>query len=234
MPAAQALIMRDVDVTRYCPSVIQAHPEGLVYHQVPNHIILVTWGERITERCPGETKESELSAGTYQVEWEGECFLTTDLWTIAGVITKELRKVVHYGWKSWNLTDFNLPSVIRRINSTMSLLPSQLSDPKIIKLHVPFVNMSDHNSNVNHDYLWTLFLLLVVAVVVAIIVYKKCNCKKPTGQAASKSDDSEQVQTPRPTVSEEVVPPQPFVFKISNDAESSIWNNHDYLVFRIL
>ena len=169
----QAVVAR-ANVKNLCDVELGVHYESLIYQQVHNHVILVTWGERITEVCSGNSNsEFDLKIGTYQLAWEGGCFLSTAHWTIAGVEQKSMAKHITI-LQSWNITNFNLPKIIGEANFTQNLdLPNRLSNPKIVRLNSPhYVNtdIHDHNSS-SYFYYFILILIPIVIFVILIVLY---------------------------------------------------------------
>ena len=170
---AQSLIMKDSEVQKRCPAILETHPEGLIYTRVPNHMIFVTWGEAITEQCEGNVHRASLASGTYQIYWPGQCFITTQHWTIPGVVTRDYNKSVDVGWLSWDIPNFELPKLIVSLNTTLRL-PQRLSAPKTIRLHLPSAPTSFITQSHNHTYYYLIALICVIPIV-AIIVFV---CKK--------------------------------------------------------
>ena len=184
---AQAVITSS-DLKR-CPAMIQSHPEGLLYQEVPNHIIIVTWSEDVMEQCPNERiATASLTAGTYQIEWSGECFITTAKWTIAGVVTRDVREKITAGWEAWDIIKFNLPKIIQNLNATFNW-PSLLPNPKTIDLQLPHIIGTDLAPYFSYHYLWLIIVIVVVAIIVIVLVYyyKKC---KPQGAKDTASNEN--------------------------------------------
>ena len=119
----------------------------------------MTWGEQINKRCPGQVHHSELASGTYEVKWRSECFFTTHHWTIAGVVTREVRRLMTSIYRV----------IIWQLNSTQVLLPNQLSDPRIIRLYLPSVE-TDKNTEINPYSFCSLFAMIFIIFIFVIQV----------------------------------------------------------------
>ena len=168
----QAVILREEDVSEHCPVQFQVHPEGLVLYTVPNHIIIVTGGETIHEKCTGHDNQQSLGIGTYHVTWDGTCFLTTRTWSLAGVHSQQLERVVHHRWKPWDLIHFSLPNIIEDAMLTKDIhLPSRLSDPKTFRLNL-LPTLPPLSSELNSEYHYFWFCLLIILIVVSIVLYR--------------------------------------------------------------
>ena len=168
----QAVVARDIDVKNLCHVELSMHYESLIYQQVHNHIILVTWGERVTEVCSGNSNEIELKLGTYQLEWGGGCFISTAHWTIAGVIHKSMAERIAI-LEVWNITNFDLPKIVGGTNFTHRLdLPNRLSDPKVIRLNSPKFISNEFSDHHNSSYFYYFILLIIpIIIIVSIILY---------------------------------------------------------------
>lgn len=87
------------DPTHYCLASFKAFTTSLVttltHH--PNAIVLVTQGEDIIERCPGEPgKQQKLGMGAYLIKWSGKCALNTLDFKIDGLIEKVTKRIVRH------------------------------------------------------------------------------------------------------------------------------------------
>ena len=169
---AQALIMQEIRIAKKCPVLIESRPEGLLLTTQPNHVILVTHGEDVVERCKERVQRTSLEAGTYQIEWSGDCFITTLYWTLPGVVTREVNRTLSIGWSSWEVPQFMLPKLIADLNTTLEI-PEQLSTPMTISLlpltpPKPFTALPSHS----HNYLYLILLALVIPIIaIAVGVY---------------------------------------------------------------
>ncbi len=158
--------MKDSDVHKRCSVEIKSLPEGLIFKEIPNHLILVTRGEVIVEQCPSRVQRVHLDLGTYQIHWSGKCFITTEHWKIAGVVMQTENTTVHLGWNSWTLQNLDLPMIIRKLNTTISL-PDKLANPKLIRLHLPLSpsSFTPFTYNPNNTY----YLFLIVCLIPATV-----------------------------------------------------------------
>ncbi|MCP3887668.1 MAG: hypothetical protein GY702_02185 [Desulfobulbaceae bacterium] len=182
---AQSLIMKASDVHKRCSVEVRNLPEGLIFKTIPNHMIIVTWGEEITEQCVSGVQRVHLDPGTYQISWSGKCFLTTAYWTIAGVVMKNENATLHLGWNSWTLANFDLPKIIGKLNTTISL-PDKLTDPKLISLHLPLSPSFTPFIHNNHTYYIFLILCLIPAGIglYYVIRMKRKNVDRMYGRPA--------------------------------------------------
>ena len=199
---AQAVIMRDERLQEKCPALIESHPEGLIFKEVPNHIILVSWGEEITEQCKGHVQRVQVDPGTYQVEWQGQCFLTTAHWSVAGVHTSDVNRTINLGWDSWDIPDFSLPKAIGHLNTSLRL-PQRLPSPMTIRLHPPTVPTMFTIKARRYYYYYLPLLILLPFIIIAYFIYKhKCLClmKKEQANRAGSIEmvGMENVDVPRP------------------------------------
>ena len=99
------------EVTAACLAHLQVQPWGLVYSDLPNHSVLVTWGDAIAEwwsASSGDTKKADVP------DWvAGGCLLTTKQWSIAGLVTKIWHKLISVRhWETMNIPDFDLHEII--------------------------------------------------------------------------------------------------------------------------
>ena len=158
--------------------------------------LCVTWGERVTEVCSGNSNEIELTVGTYQLEWGGECFISTAHWTISGVIHKSMAERIAI-LETWNITNFDLPKIVGGNNFTHRLdLPNRLSDPKVIRLNSPKFVYNEFNDHHNSSYYYYFILLIIpIIIIISIMLYvrflrHKHNNVDGTADNVSTTDDS--------------------------------------------
>ena len=111
-----AAVLEKQNVMETCPLEFRVMPEEMIFQQTLNHVILVTKGERISELCSGQNFVQTVSLGTYQIHWNGSCFLSTACWSFMGVRDEQLRHALRHEWKSWNITGLTLPDAVRGIS----------------------------------------------------------------------------------------------------------------------
>lgn len=171
---AQAIILREKNVVDYCPVELQVYPDGLLFQEVPNHVILVTRGEIVHEQCSGKDDHKALEDGTYHVEWDGACVLSTKTWSLRGVRNRELQREITHSWKPWDIIGLNLPTVIHNTPSTKDLkFPSRLSDPKTVRLNfLPTLPPLTVETNLNYHYFWLIALMLFIVPCILLFKFK--------------------------------------------------------------
>jgi uncharacterized protein YaaW (UPF0174 family) len=222
-------IILNGDVRSACPAEIDPHPTNLLFPGLPNHIVLVTWHDQIFERCPGK-KESvqEVSRGTYQVEWSGECILSTDNWRIPGLVTKETRKLIsEEHWEALDLTEFDLHDLAShqlKINPLEASFPGQLPPPAKIylshKIPSPLPPIKWTQTG-NIHYLWLLLVIVIIIATASTLYsyYRYCyQPKKPTSRIAADVQETElqtmssATQSAQPSAPHSSPQPVPFKF----------------------
>lgn len=217
---SQSIIMREPDISNRCPVLVQTLKEGLIIQSVPNHLVLATWGESIQEQCPGQITSQTLDIGTYIIEWNGTCFLSTQLWNIAGVYVKDIRKAVNHGWEGWDNDDFKLSKLVQEVNQTLQL-PRELPMPQVISLQPLPVPVDLPEMILDHYYYVILVILIVPIVIIACYVYyryeNRLSLKKSVSVKSVTSGNDIEVDEP------EIAPAQS-VFKFKgielNEAEA--------------
>jgi len=133
----QALILGR-DMTQYCSADIMdfGGPGEQVEMQGPNHLVLITLGSIVTQRCPDKVVKREVDRGTYRISWEPRCMLHTDHWAIPGLTTfaSELR----LNSSAWKPLDFRQlgyeEDLLNRIQLGSLKIPDKLDKPQRIPL----------------------------------------------------------------------------------------------------
>ena len=170
------------DVSSVCEVKVIPSERSHVYPGVSNHVIVSTWQEDIMEHCPSGVERLEtLTLGAFIVEWQGDCILSTDTWSISGVVTRETKRVVSLGWQTLSGTEeIKLHDLVQEPLKHDIKIPGQVPMPRVISLkplkELPSVEFSE----VNHEYyhLFWLVLLVIIAIVV-VLVYLYIKRKSP-------------------------------------------------------
>ena len=134
----QAIILGR-DVTQYCSATIEnfAKPKEQVLMQGPNHLVIVTQGSVVTERCPYDVTKKDISKGTHQISWNQACMLHTSHWAIPGLTTFRAERTLNSSvWKPLDFLELNYErDLLDRIQLGSIKIPSALEAPQTIKLN---------------------------------------------------------------------------------------------------
>ena len=178
---ARAVLLHERGVIDHCPVEIQATPDGLMFHSVSNHVILVTQGEILQEQCSDSQSRQLLSVGTFQIEWNGTCFLTTDRWSLSGVISWRLQRTIHHNWNPWDVLDMDLPLLILNRTSTIDI-PRLLANPKTVRLNLlPTLTPLSVEPLSPLHYLWLCILIVLIVASIVVVKYRHklpCKCRQ--------------------------------------------------------
>jgi hypothetical protein len=166
------------DVISACPAEVETRPTELLFPGLPNHVILVTWKDHIVQRCPNVADSGQtIARGTYQIEWPGQCVLSTDDWTIPGLLIKETKKIIAADqWQVIDLEDFDLHEIAtsKLDNQNINIeMPGQLPPPHTITLTEELPVMPSPINWVNFsqtNYAWALVIILIIGYIIAGIV----------------------------------------------------------------
>ena len=177
---AQSVILKESKLVDHCPMIFQVYPDSLMFHAVPNHVILVTRGEVVREQCSGQDQQTTLPVGVFQIEWGGGCFFSAEHWFVKGVRTRQIEHTLNYRFKPWNIEHLDLPQVIQTIKSTKDLkLPSRLSDLKTVRLnYLPTLPPISTGTYDHFRYIWLCILIIVVPIIILILKVKAKFCFK--------------------------------------------------------
>jgi hypothetical protein len=134
----QAIILGR-DVTKYCSATIAnfGKPEEQVLMQGPNHLVIVTQGSVVTERCPYSVIKREISKGTHQITWNQACMLHTSHWAIPGLTTFRSERTLNSSvWKPLDFLGLKYEKdLLDRIQLGSIKIPSALEAPQTIRLN---------------------------------------------------------------------------------------------------
>ena len=204
------------DIKQSCTASISHHTMSIIYSHpgVHNQVVLSTWGEEIIERCPSKLEQRQiLDAGVFDISWDGTCILYTKHWSIPGVVTKYIKKVITEGnWVSVNVSQFVLEPFRTIISKSNVHIPDQLghlSKIPLADLHMtPMPDIVWSNQNEFH-YLWLLFI--IVFIIAGILIYlfvcrKRRNLPPGTSTSNQEGPPVFKFQPMYPKLPETVVP----------------------------
>lgn len=199
-------IVTGADIKSVCPAEVRQDTPELLMLKTPNVVIWITWGDTLVLRCPGEKQQAQtVEKGTYKVSWEGRCVLSTQEWSLPGLITREVTKqVAEATWQPLDIPRFNLAEeTLQRLGTDAGKVqwPHTLQTLTNIHFKNTPLQITDivEESSTDSDYLkWLMMATLgVMAILVCIVatmwytykqytfigrVFKGCKCRKSEGR----------------------------------------------------
>ena len=83
---AHQIVLSGDGMLQACSLAFETHPEGFTVSPRPNELLIATRSEHITQKCPGgDVAHEEVPAGTYRVQWAGQCTVAGRLRSVTGV-----------------------------------------------------------------------------------------------------------------------------------------------------
>ena len=181
--SCKAALLRNVDVIKYCPVQITRNTQDQFFYHDINSFILVTWGTDIVEECL-HSETISLSAGTYMLEWEGECSLCTKHHCIPGTIQTGSTLRLNNTWRPISIPEIKSFSELK-LSGHLSL-PSKLSETKMVQLNEllmdspPSIEWSSNETSLTIDVI--VICIVVAIVIVVMLAYYRYGHTKLTGK----------------------------------------------------
>ena len=201
--ACEMSLITNKNIQENCRAIVDSDPVLVSISDVPNHVILSTWGETIEERCPKSNPKSEtLTQGVYEVAWQGSCVLATETTQIQGVVTVDNRRISDNSeWKTVNLSfdlDFSLSKFPELFKPNIDL-PGNLPPIRNILLSDPSPLLSAiHWSSGKYYYLYLLCLIVLLIPGIGVLVWY-CKCRKVMPKIDGESEPNVKPEPTAPT-----------------------------------
>jgi hypothetical protein len=175
-----------------CRVNVKLQKQKLFVGDDPNHAVILTTGENVTEYCPNDTVTQRLGWDTYSLQWGENCTIVTNNFELTGMVVKHEHSVLHSElWETVNVT-FDLA------NMTSWLQPVWLSKIDLhnpdhvvqipLDLPIPLFSEDDMSEHpvygyVNQNVLSIITLILLVITVVTYLLYrlKRTRCHRNQG-----------------------------------------------------
>ena len=187
--SCKSALLSNTDISKYCPvEITRNRQDQLIFHSI-NSYILVTWATEIVEECLRPVKQT-LKAGTYMLEWDGQCSLCTIDHCIQGTILTGSTLRLNKSWQVLKLPEIDKFTDLKLANTLV--LPSKLSAIKDIKLGELITEQPAKITWSRGDT--SFFVNFVIIAVIALIIcvgisyvlfFRKCkmNGQKPKESA---------------------------------------------------
>jgi hypothetical protein len=141
------------DITHYCSADVKSFggPGEQVEMQGPNHLVLITLGSTVTQRCPDKVVKREVVKGTYRISWDPKCMLHTGHWAIPGLTTFETEiKLNSSAWKPLDFKNLDYEEgLLNQIQLGSLTVPDKLDKPQRIPLVSQPVSVVDDEIDFN-------------------------------------------------------------------------------------
>lgn len=179
--ASALLRLTNREVSQVCPvQVTRDTFDKLFYHDVDS-FVLVTWGTEVMEGCL-QSKVMYLKAGTYLINWSGDCPLCTRQHCIPGIVRAGSSLRLKNTWqaleipKLQNFSAINIP--VDPLKKTAAFEVETLDD--LLMPEVPSIHWSKEHTSILVDIiLFILFACVCVILGLMCFVYVKSNRRKP-------------------------------------------------------
>jgi hypothetical protein len=142
----------------------------MYYHDI-NSFVLVTWGTDVTEGCL-HSKVKSLKAGTYLINWSGECPLCTKQHCIPGIVRTGSSLRLKNTWQALEIPSLqNLSAMNIPVDPLRKRAPFEVETlDKLLMPDVPSIVWSRKDTTITIDVI--LFIVLTcVCVILGLMCY---------------------------------------------------------------
>ena len=177
-PSCLVALAIDQHQDSHCHAHIQLrHGSILSPLHHPNAVVITTHGETMVERCPGQQGlKTDLSAGTFIIEWNGGCNIDFVNFSILGVKQGTFQKQLTNDW--FSLVNFNLSKLVEPHVMSFLNSPELLHNVKHVKdvlLSEPVITDSYTSwLEVNPGPLPWIIIVAIVMLVIVVFIVGKC------------------------------------------------------------